>query len=43
MSASHVTAVTAGIAADKAAVAIDGVIKLSGRIPKPDEVKAWLE
>lgn len=24
------------------AVAIDGVIKLSGRIPKPDEVKAWL-
>jgi small redox-active disulfide protein 2 len=24
------------------AVAIDGVIKMSGRIPKPDEVKAWL-
>ena len=25
------------------AVSIDGVIKLSGRIPKPDEVKAWLQ
>jgi hypothetical protein len=24
------------------AVAIDGVIKLSGRIPKREEVKAWL-
>ena len=24
------------------AVAIDGVIKMSGRIPKPDDVKAWL-
>jgi small redox-active disulfide protein 2 len=24
------------------AVAIDGVIKLSGRIPRPEEVKAWL-
>lgn len=24
------------------AVSIDGVIKLSGRIPKPDDVKAWL-
>jgi len=24
------------------AVGIDGVIKLSGRIPKVDEVKAWL-
>ena len=24
------------------AVSIDGVIKLSGRVPKPDEVKAWL-
>lgn len=25
------------------AVAVDGVIKLSGRVPKPDEVKAWLK
>jgi small redox-active disulfide protein 2 len=25
------------------AVAIDGVIKMSGRIPKPDDVKAWLK
>ena len=25
------------------AVAVDGVIKMSGRIPKPDEVKAWLQ
>ena len=25
------------------AVSIDGVIKLSGRIPKADEVKAWLQ
>jgi small redox-active disulfide protein 2 len=25
------------------AVAVDGVIKMSGRIPKPDEVKAWLK
>ena len=25
------------------AVAIDGVIKMSGRIPKPDEVKTWLK
>ena len=24
------------------AVSIDGVIKLSGRIPKPEEVKTWL-
>jgi hypothetical protein len=24
------------------AVAVDGVIKLSGRIPKREEVKAWL-
>ena len=24
------------------AVAVDGVIKLAGRIPKRDEVKAWL-
>lgn len=24
------------------AVAIDGVIKLSGRIPRPEEVAAWL-
>jgi hypothetical protein len=24
------------------AVGIDGVIRLSGRIPKPDDVKAWL-
>ena len=24
------------------AVSVDGVIKLSGRVPKPDEVKAWL-
>jgi hypothetical protein len=24
------------------AVSIDGVIKMSGRVPKPDEVKAWL-
>jgi small redox-active disulfide protein 2 len=24
------------------AVAIDGVVKLSGRIPKREEVKAWL-
>jgi len=24
------------------AVSIDGVIKVSGRIPKADEVKAWL-
>jgi len=24
------------------AVAIDGVIKVSGRIPKREEVKAWL-
>ena len=24
------------------AVSVDGVIKLSGRIPKPEEVKAWL-
>jgi hypothetical protein len=22
---------------------IDGVIKMSGRVPKPDEVKAWLQ
>jgi len=25
------------------AVSVDGVIKLSGRIPKADEVKAWLQ
>ena len=25
------------------AVAIDGVIKMSGRIPKPDEVRTWLK
>jgi small redox-active disulfide protein 2 len=25
------------------AVGIDGVIKLAGRIPKPDDVKAWLQ
>jgi small redox-active disulfide protein 2 len=24
------------------AVAVDGVIKMSGRIPKPDDVTAWL-
>ena len=24
------------------AVGVDGVIKLSGRIPKADEIKAWL-
>jgi small redox-active disulfide protein 2 len=25
------------------AVGIDGVIKLAGRIPRPDDVKAWLQ
>ncbi|HEY3398627.1 MAG TPA: thioredoxin family protein [Armatimonadota bacterium] len=24
------------------AVAVDGVVKLAGRVPTPDEVKAWL-
>jgi small redox-active disulfide protein 2 len=24
------------------AVSVDGVIKLSGRVPKADEIKAWL-
>ena len=24
------------------AVAVDGVVKLAGRVPKPEEVKAWL-
>ena len=24
------------------AVTVDGVMKMSGRIPKPEEVKAWL-
>ena len=41
----HVTDVQAIVAAgvmSTPAVAIDGVIKVSGRIPKRDEVKAWL-
>jgi small redox-active disulfide protein 2 len=25
------------------AVAVDGVMKMSGRIPTPDDVKAWLK
>ena len=36
----HVMA-AAGVLATPA-VSIDGVIKLSGRVPKADEVKAWL-
>ena len=24
------------------AVAVDGTVKLTGRVPKPEEVKAWL-
>ena len=24
------------------AIAVDGVIKLSGRVPKPEEVKQWI-
>jgi len=33
--------VTAGILSTPA-VAVDGVIKVSGRVPKADEVKAWI-
>jgi small redox-active disulfide protein 2 len=36
------TMAAAGVLATPA-VSIDGVIKLSGRIPKADEVKAWLQ
>jgi small redox-active disulfide protein 2 len=36
------TMAAAGVLATPA-VAIDGVIKMSGRIPKPDEVKTWLK
>jgi len=33
--------VTAGIMSTPA-VAVDGVIKVTGRVPKADEVKAWI-
>jgi small redox-active disulfide protein 2 len=33
--------VAAGVMATPA-VAVDGVVKLSGRIPKVDEVRAWI-
>jgi len=33
--------VTAGIMSTPA-VAVDGVVKVAGRVPKADEVKAWI-
>ncbi len=33
--------VAAGIMSTPA-VAVDGIMKLAGRIPKPDEVRAWI-